>query len=473
MTPISRRAALCTGLAAAALPIVPRMATAAEAVAARRFRLVTGTATVRLNGPEWPETEVWAYNGQVPGPEIRVRQGERLRVTARNGLTQSTTVHWHGLRVPNAMDGVPGLTQEPIPPRGSFVYEFAAEDAGTFWYHPHFKSAEQVGRGLAGPLIVEERTPPAVDRELTWVLDDWRLDSDGAIAAFGQPHDMSHAGRLGNSATLNGGSPETIPVRAGERLRLRLVNVANARTFALAFEGHEPWVVALDGHPVAPFRAPDGRVVITAAQRVDLVLDMGGAPGSRHRVIDGYYPSQRYKLVELAYAEAAPLRTAPPGPPPPLAANPLAEPDLAAAERHEVVLQGGAMGGMAEATLDGRRMGIRALAEQGKFWAMNGRVFGTRFGDPLFAVGLGRSCRLVMRNDTAFEHPMHLHGHSFRVLGRNGEADPRRPWRDTVLVRPRETVEVAFVADNPGDWMFHCHVLEHQAAGMMATIRVG
>ncbi len=130
------------------------------------------------------------------------------------------------------------------------------------------------------------------------------------------------------------------------------------------------------------------------------------------------------------------------------------------------------MGGMTEATLDGKRMGIRALVEAGRFWALNGRVFGDRPGDPLLTLARGRRHVLVMRNETAWEHPMHLHGHSFRVIRRNGRPTARREWLDTVLVAPRETVEIAFVADNPGDWMFHCHVLEHLAAGMMATVRV-
>jgi FtsP/CotA-like multicopper oxidase with cupredoxin domain len=200
---------------------------------------------------------------------------------------------------------------------------------------------------------------------------------------------------------------------------------------------------------------------------------MKGEPGARHAVIDNYYRRQRYELVHLAYGDEAPLRAAPPGPPKQLAANPLAEPDLANEVRHEVLLEGGAMGGMSGAMLGGKHMGIRALVERRKFWAINGQVFGDRPGDPLFILPRGRTCRMVIRNETAFEHPMHLHGHTFRVIARGGKPDERRPWRDTVLVRPRETVEIAFVADNPGDWMFHCHILEHLAAGMMATIRVG
>jgi FtsP/CotA-like multicopper oxidase with cupredoxin domain len=175
-----------------------------------------------------------------------VRQGARLKIVVENRLAEETTVHWHGLRVPHAMDGVPHLTQPPIAPGARFVYEFAVPDAGTYWYHPHQRSSEQVGRGLSGPLIVEEREPIQVDRDLTWVLDDWRLLPDAQINPdFDNFMDASHNGRLGNTVTVNGRIPETFAVRAGKRLRLRLINAANARIFGLELEGHRPTVVAL------------------------------------------------------------------------------------------------------------------------------------------------------------------------------------------------------------------------------------
>ncbi|MGE3147285.1 MAG: multicopper oxidase domain-containing protein, partial [Pseudorhodoplanes sp.] len=166
------------GLAGAAL--LPRAVRGAPAM--REVTLVAAPARVALVEAPHPDTEVWAYNGVLPGPAIRVRQGERLRVRVENRLAEETTVHWHGLRVPNAMDGVPHLTQQPIAPGGSFLYEFDCPDAGTYWYHPHQRSHEQVGRGLAGALIVEEATPPDVDRDVTWVLGDWRLLKDASIS---------------------------------------------------------------------------------------------------------------------------------------------------------------------------------------------------------------------------------------------------------------------------------------------------
>lgn len=426
-------------------------------------RLVASVARAQMTPSGYASTEVWAYNGQVPGPTLRLRQGERLRVRVQNALTEGTTVHWHGVRVPNSMDGVPVITQPSIEPGGGFTYEFTAPDAGTFFYHPHQRSYEQVGRGLAGALIVEEREPPRVDRDVLWVLGDWRLDRDASIrGGFGSFMDVSHNGRVGNTVTINGRVPDEFPVRAGERIRLRLVNAAAARVFALRFRGHRPWVIALDGQPVEPHEPERGVVELGPAMRADLILDMTAAPGSRHAVRDSFYSRLEYELVQLAYSDEPPLR-ARPEEPVRLSANPLAEPVLANSERHEVVFTGGMMGNM------------RAL-RRGMAWAVNGVSSGCGEGasafDPLFVLRRGRSCVLNLVNDTAWHHPIHLHGHSFRVLTRNGAPTRHREWLDTVMLAPRESAEIAFVADNPGDWMFHCHVLEHQAGGMMACIRV-
>ncbi|MGH8064629.1 MAG: multicopper oxidase domain-containing protein, partial [Candidatus Entotheonellia bacterium] len=234
---ISRRDFLAAGAGVMLSPLLPPVLVRASA--AREFRLLAAAGRTRLVGAEYPETAVWAYNGSVPGPEIRLRQGQRLRVVVENGLGEETTVHWHGLRVPNAMDGVPHLTQKPIAPGESFIYEFDVPDAGTYWYHPHQRSSEQVGRGLYGPLIVEEQAPIHVDRDVVWVLDDWRLLRDASISDdFENFHDISHNGRVGNTVTVNGRIPEVFAVRSGERIRLRLINAANARIFGLEFAGH-------------------------------------------------------------------------------------------------------------------------------------------------------------------------------------------------------------------------------------------
>lgn len=460
---MSRRTLLASGLAAGVMPLLPRASVAGP----REFTLTADAASVSLVGGDWPETRVWAYNGMVPGPELRVQQGETIRLAARNGLDQPTTIHWHGVRLPIAMDGVPALSQDPIPPGGEFTYEFKAVDAGTFWYHPHVNSTEQQGRGLSGALIVEEPAPLRVDREVTWVIDDWLLTKTARIDdSFGHRMQTSHGGRLGNTVTVNGAIPGDFRVRAGERIRLRLVNTANARTFALDFADLKPQIVALDGQPVAPHDPPGGRVVIAAAQRVDLVIDMAGKPGQRVLVTDSYYQRQTYEFLTIAYDSGAPLRESPLDAPVALPANPVPEPvPDGTAQRERIVLQGGAMSRAMPA--DAGR-----FIEQGQFWFLNGLPDKGRGREPLIAVKRGRTCVVTLVNETGWEHPMHLHGHSFRLLSRNGKPNLRGEWLDTVLVPPQETAEIAFVADNPGEWLFHCHILEHMLAGMNGIVRV-
>ncbi len=469
MIRIDRRSFLAGGAAVAVGALIRRPAAAGGVKA---FELRPRPTRIPLLTPPNPETAVWAYNGRVPGPEIRVRQGESVEIGVVNGLDQPTTVHWHGLRIPNAMDGVPELTQPPIRPGGSFTYAFAAPDAGTYWYHPHTLSSRQVGHGLYGPLIVEERQPPEVDRDVVWVIDDWRLTEDAAISdSFSNLRDMSHAGRLGNTATLNGRDSSTFAVRAGERLRLRLINAANARIFGLGFEGHRPLLIALDGQPVTPHRTA-GPVVLGPGQRADLIVDMEGEPGRAYPVIDSYYERMTYKYLDLVYGTEKPLGNSPPDASPALSPNPVPEPDLKAAERHQIVIGGGAMGSMRSALYRGVDTPIRELAEQGKVWALNGVVADGMAMEPLLTLGRGRSHVLVLKNETAWPHPMHLHGHAFRVIARNGRTVPYSPWTDTVMLERDDTVELALVADNPGDWLFHCHILEHHEAGMACVVRV-
>jgi FtsP/CotA-like multicopper oxidase with cupredoxin domain len=441
----------------------------------KEYRLTAAPATVNLTGDGHPDSAVWAYDGKVPGPELRVRQGDPVRVVLSNKLGEDTTVHWHGIRLPNAMDGVPGLTQKPIRPGESFIYEFTPPDAGTFWYHPHADSLQQLGRGLAGALIVEEREPIAVERDLLWLIQDWRLQSDGRIASgFGNRMEAGMSGRIGNTVTINGRALDHVPAKAGERWRLRIVNAALARIVALRFEGHKPIVLAYDGQPSDPHPLDAGRLTLGPAMRADLLIDMAGEPGRSYAVIDDFYRDLAYKLVDVVYDPEKPARERLPDPPM-LPPNPLPEPDLAGAERHEIALQGGMMSAMMGGTGMMGRGGMGIMGMSGPSWAMNGMSMtgdGQRDMPPLLTLNRGRSYILELRNETAWWHPMHLHGHSFRVVSRNGKANPLKEWRDTVLVPPREMVEIAFVADNPGDWMFHCHVTDHQETGMMATLRI-
>ncbi len=452
----NRREFLGAGAAFAGLAALPSLA----AETGRTLRAKPAYAP--LVGAAGPQTEVWGYDGTVPGPELRLKQGERLRVELENLLPENTTVHWHGIRLPNAMDGVPDLTQPPIKAEGGrFVYEFALPDAGTYWYHPHLGSSGQVGRGLYGALIVEEPAPPAVDRDIVWMLGDWRLDRSARIVGdFASFMDASHAGRIGNTVTVNGAIREMFELRAGERIRLRLVNAANARIFALEFRGHDPVVIALDGHPVEPHRPEGGRVALGPAMRADLLLDATGEPGRSYPVVDDFYPRQAYRLLDLRYAKER-VRGAAGAAMPKLAPNPVAEPDLSRAERHTIELGGGMMG-------NAPMMGMM----RGMAWTVNGRQIGEHDHEPILTLGLGRPYVFELVNDTQWHHPMHLHGHVFRVVTRDGRPTRYREWLDTVLMPPQSRAGIAFVADNPGNWMIHCHILEHQHSGMMAVIRV-
>jgi FtsP/CotA-like multicopper oxidase with cupredoxin domain len=466
---LSRRTLL---FGAAAAAIAPRFA---GAMVPQEVKVVPQPALAALLGSGKSQTNILTYNGSVPSPILRLKPGVPFRAVVTNRLDQDTTVHWHGIRLPNAMDGVPGLTQPPIKPGDSFTYEFTPPDAGTFWYHPHANSLEQMGRGLAGLLIVEEKEPVAVDRDIAWLLQDWRLSNDAVIApGFGSMMEAAMSGRVGNVVTINGAAPRELTLRAGERLRLRLANSALARIFRLRFEGHAPVIIAIDGQPCEPHAPEDGRVVLGPAMRADILLDAVGKSGERYAIIDDFYEGLSYKLTDLIYEQEA-LRPRSAGAAPALPRNPLPEPDIAKARKHDIVLQGGMMGG-------GRLKGVGGMMgmampgmDGGPIWAINGMSMtgdGQMNMPPLFTLKRGESCLFTMRNGTAWWHTMHIHGFSMLVLSRNGKPVLHRQWQDTVLMAPTDVVECAFIADNPGDWMLHCHVTDHQMAGLMTVFRV-
>ena len=468
---MKRRHFLSTAGSAVGLSaLAPRLALAAAPAGPRV--LEARQATAPLMGAAAPPTAVWAYDGRVPGPVIRAKQGEELHLRFENRLGQPSTIHWHGIRIDNAMDGVAGLTQAAVPPGESFDYVFTPPDAGTFWYHPHNRTWEQMARGLYGLLIVEETEAPAVDRDLALAFDDWRLGEDGQIdeASLGHLRDWSHAGRLGNWLTVNGVSQPEIALRKGERLRLRLANCCNARVLSLRLDGHAAWLVALDGQPIAPYQPEDGVVTLAPAQRADLIVDAVLEPGARPAILEvgGDYAVE---TAVLAYRPEVVAREAPLPPPAALPDNPLPRAlDLGSALRRELLMEGGAMGRMAGARHKGRQMGMRELVGQGMVWAFNGTAGMTEA--PLLRVERGRTAVIEMINDTAWPHALHLHGHHFRVVERDGRALSGEPWRDTVLLQRGEKASIAFLADNPGKWMLHCHMLEHQAAGMATWIEV-
>jgi FtsP/CotA-like multicopper oxidase with cupredoxin domain len=437
-TKINRRIFLIGASGAVVAPIMARSVRANASV--RDVELSAAPGRWPLVGKQHPDTVVWCYGARVPGPEIRFRQGEPARIVVHNQLPEETTVHWHGVRLPNAMDGVPGLTQAPIKPGEQFVYAFTPPDAGTFWYHPHANSLEQLGRGLAGPLIVEETVPVAVDRDVLWVLADWRLTSDAQVASgFGNMMEAGMSGRVGNTVTLNGTVSNAEPVRAGERLRLRLINTSLARIMALRFEGHRPVIVAIDGQPCEPHEPETGKLMLGPAMRLDVVLDMQGDPGRHYRVIDDFYDGLAYWLTELVYYTAPPLRAHPLDAPLALPRNPLPEPDLTSADRHDVTLQGGMMSQMGMGN-----MGMPGMS-RGAMWAINGMSMtgdGAADMPPMLTLERGRSCLLVLRNDLSGAAPERRFRSAPAMGGYRSDAAARNR-RDRVCRRQPRRLDAA------------------------------
>jgi FtsP/CotA-like multicopper oxidase with cupredoxin domain len=212
--------------------------------------------------------------------------------------------------------------------------------------------------------------------------------------------------------------------------------------------------------------------VIGPAQRFDLILDMTGEPGQRYSVIDVNYPQSPSRLTDIEYLQQARLPDKPAGDYPGLPRNDIPQPDLRDPLVQPIVLAGGDLGQLTHAQVGGQRLEMTRLYLLGKMWAIND-IVNTGYSDtPLFTVERGRTVMLEFRNHSAWPHPMHLHGHHFQVLEHSRDREVTGKWLDTVLLGPEESARVAFVADNPGDWLFHCHILGHARAGMMAVIRV-
>lgn len=424
-------------------------------------------ASIQLLPEKYGETRIWGFEGAAPGPEIRVVQGSRVKRRLINNLPEATSTHWHGVRIDNAMDGVAGLTQNAVAQGASFDYDFTVPDAGTYWYHSHNRSFEQVARGLHGALIVEESEPLDIDREEVLILDDWLLDPETAQIAdtFGAMHNLSHAGRLGNYITTNGRYNLAKRVKRNDRLRLRLINASNARVFQLALDGLEAWIVALDGMPLTQPTKVEGPFVLAPAQRMDLIADVTAETGNAGHIIQ-IDRNERFSQVAFEVTgDASRARREVPKPLPP---NAHAMPLLAEALTLELLMEGGAMGGMRGAMMGGRRLSMRDMMQAGSFWAFNGMVGGMD-GEPLATLTRGETVRLKIVNDTAFPHGMHLHGMHFHEIKPDGSLGS---LRDTTLLDRGTTREIVFVADNPGKWLLHCHMLSHAASGMMTWIDV-
>lgn len=444
-------------------PLRDRLAAEARTALARHassgvlHEVTLVAAPTRLSLLDGRELDVWAYNGQVPGPTIRVRAGDRLRVRIQNELPQPTSIHWHGVRLPNPMDGVPGVTQPAIAPGESFTYDFEVPDAGLFWFHPHVRGSEQIERGLAGLLIVDPPEASPAPRELVWVLDDWRLDESGAIdPAFVTRHDLAHDGRWGQVLTVNARVGPTFDVRPGETVRVRMVNVANGRVFAPDFTGLDAKVVAFDALATARPLPADG-LVLSPGNRADVEITIPAhAPGTRVAIVD------RFGRRPLALAE---LRVdGPPAPSSEVRASSAPVPSWTGAHElpPDLVFR-----------LNARRGGPHGLEWMINDVPMRHDDDHGGFHQPApYRLQHGRFTKLRFVNESARLHPMHLHGQFFKVVARNGISVDEEHWRDTVLVGPRETVDVGVVPLDEGSWVLHCHILEHHDSGMMTVIAV-
>jgi FtsP/CotA-like multicopper oxidase with cupredoxin domain len=415
--------------------------------AQRRVELVPGRTT-----------EVFAYNGRVPGPLLEVFEGDRVTVRFRNELPEATTVHWHGLHLPVDSDGSPF---DPVPPGGERDYVFTVPHgtAGTYWYHPHphHRTGYQVGMGLHGGIIVRSRDDPlpATLREQLLMLSDNRFLEDGTID---MPEPGTHEaridfenGREGDVLFVNGTHMPTLEIRSGEVQRWRVVNASAARIYRLALPGHTFLHIGSDGGLFEHAVEVD-EILIANGERVELLVRGTAPPGTRAVLqtlpYDRYIPQTRpggwdrpRDLLTLRYTDERPAR------PVPLPARLRAvEPlDTAAvtATRLMVLTQG----------------------------FINGRIMDMDRVD--VTSELGRTEIWEIENLVGMDHPFHLHGFRFQVLDRNGVPEPFPSWKDVVNVPRHQTARFIVHYENfPGRWMFHCHILDHEDHGMMGILEI-
>jgi FtsP/CotA-like multicopper oxidase with cupredoxin domain len=377
------------------------------------------------------------FNGQVPGPTIELGVGDTLVAELRNELPDATTIHWHGLRVPADMDGTEAV-QEAVGPGERCEYRFVVPDAGTFWYHSHVNETEQLERGLYGALIVRGPDEPVLDGERVLLLDDLKLDETGALAPFGDPHEH-HAGREGDVRLVNGEQEPELEIAAGQIERWRIVNAANTRFVRLSIGGRPFTILGTDGGLLtAPVQATE--TLITPGERVDLavgpfsegeLLEIEALPYDRGK---GETPRERFATLRVG--AAAPSQ----------ATIPDTLRDI------EPLVPAGAA--------PTRTIDLKALMHGGQHQR-----------DEPVRVGDLQVWELV--NETGQDHPFHLHGFFFQVVDENGTPPAAPAWKDTVNVPRKSRATIAWLPDDrPGEWMYHCHILEHHAMGMMAHFEV-
>ncbi len=418
--------------------------------------LTAAPATLDLGNGLAPE--FWAFNGSVPGPTVEANEGDRLRITFRNRLPLASTIHWHGLPVPANQDGNP---MDPVAPGADRVYEFTlpAGCAGTYWYHPHahLTTHEQVFRGLAGMFIVRDPLDPlsrAGATDVPVVVTDLRLDAQGRIAP-NTGFDMI-GGRIGSLLLVNGRIAPRLAVRDGETLRLRVLNACSARFLELTPGRGAFTQVASDGGLLGAPVAGLSSVRVAPAERVELLVTGAGPVGAlatlQTRAHTGAMmmggassPAANVLTLETISGPAVAVTV-------PAILRPISELPAATATRRIVLTGDGMMSS----------------------FAINGRVFDMGRIDAVMRRGEVERWDVV--NDSFMDHPFHIHGTQFQVVSRTASGrttpEPWLAWKDTVDVRAGETVAIKVRQELPGLRMFHCHILEHEDAGMMATLSV-
>lgn len=461
---VSRRSFVTGMFAAISAPVLDRAADAATRAQRPWGTLLRARPTRMELGRR--QVSTWAYNDGVPGPVIRATAGGTVRARLVNGLPEPTTVHWHGIRLAFPMDGAPGLSQRPTQPGETFDYVFTVPDAGTYFYHSHV--GMQNDRGLYGALIVEDpHEPLGYDVEYTVVLDDWLDGVNGTpddelrrLNASEEHDDTIRSSALGGVAgetlypyyLVNGrpkGDPVTFAGRPGARARFRVINASADTAFRFAIGGHRLTVTHTDGFPCTPVTVDT--VMLGMGERYDLLVTLGDGAFPMMAVAEGKR-AKAYAVVRTSRRTAAPRRGSRV---PELNGRMLAYRDLDAHRADHL-------------PAPARSVRVRlGMEPSGNEWTLNGRLY----DDPLrLRVDQGETIRIVLENESPMWHPMHLHGHTFQVRGKTGRRGPRK---DTVNILPRERLWIDVHADNPGEWMFHCHNLYHQEQGMMGLFGYG
>jgi FtsP/CotA-like multicopper oxidase with cupredoxin domain len=402
-------------------------------------------------------TPVWTYNGGLPGPLIRVRRGDRLIVRFSNKLPQPTTVHWHGVQVPIEMDGVPGVSQPPVEPGGTFTYDFIVPDAGLFWYHPHVMSAAQVGFGLYGALLVEDPNDAVgVEDELVLVLSDMAVDDNGALHSPDSGGVLGALlGREGNLVLVNGRVRPTLTVRNGALQRWRIVNAAKSRYFELVLGELQPFeLIGVDGG-LLEYSVQRSTLVLGPGERADVLVAPRVAAGENMtlitRAFDRGFGSTEFRMPEdLITIEGAPLPPVHSVTMPKVARNiPATKAEGATPITLELVMT--------------KAQGVAGFEIRGgPFWRKSA-----------IRAAVGDTQLWTIVNKAVWAHPIHLHGFFFQEVDETGAPLSPRAWKDTIHVPAEATRRFLVKFDRRGSWMYHCHILDHAEAGLMSTVDVG